>query len=417
MAAQRYYPCARGGAIFGQACLLARLAGLHQTLAAPTDIAENETKERFKTFMSLYLRDKSLSLSWYSICWLSSFDCTLSLQLRPSTFADPQITSRIRLAETQELLYRCISVDGFQSSSQMNNDIASITRSLENWAHNYGASLLTVSSANETELQLTFLATRMLAYSRRHDDGHQKVLLDDARASCAILLVSYGKQDRNILAVFDSHTNLPTSSAKHNMAQEEAPEGGANSKPSEGRLTSLLDAFPVMAFFLLAKNILWSFIPEVNEVACTDLQILQDVYSCFVEVNSGIQSENRAWQIERTFELVLKLIEHTRNRGLNLRQSSSHVTEECHGWTPNSTNLGLSYGNLPTPPTPTSADMSWSFVNMEFGDGMTNFGEQMEPQERGRKRARTVDVDFSVNDGALGPLMSTDWSTGLELDR
>jgi hypothetical protein len=263
-------------------------------------MCQEEAQQRTKTFISLHLRDKTLALTMSSICWLPSYDHSLSPQIIPSTFADPHIVDRAHLAEIQEQLYRYLAVEPQQQTPR---ELASIYQNLDKWVTSHDIYGFPFLSLHEAELRLTFLATRMLAYSCSRDDSRRQALLEDARTSCIILLIAYEKHDQGMLSMFKSLRS--TSPGKmHNTAS------AASKSPPAGRLTSLINAFPVMAFFQLTKNIMWSEEPEhtskSGEVSHTDLKLLQDVYTCTVEVNSRTPSQNRASQIECIFSKVLE---------------------------------------------------------------------------------------------------------------
>lgn len=367
--------------------------------------------------MSLHLRDKILSLTSSSICWLPSFDHNLSLQVIPSMFADTRITARVHLAEIQEQLYRYLSVEPRQPPQQAASEMASICRNLDSWASSHETYTLPFSSSHEAELQLTYLATRMLAYSRSRGEAHRRAILDDARASCLILLVSYEKHDQSMLNMLQSLRRPLSSSTKRTFITEHQPVGSANSSPSTGSLTSLINAFPVMAFFQLTKHILWSQDSEepskTVEGARTDLDLLRDVYSCAVEVNSRTQSQNRASQVERTFGSILELIQLLRYGGPDLSPSYDVTDPSYQVRTPNTSSIGTGAGDLPVATMLPSTDMSWDFLTSPFEDTTMSFGSQPEVREERRKRPRTSDMDFSIDSDSLVSFLPTGWDSVL----
>jgi hypothetical protein len=169
-------------------------------------------------------------------------------------FADPHISSRMHLADIQEQLYRHLSAETLKASPQRSRGIASIISNLDTWAKRHSAYTIPFSSPLEAEFQLTFLATRMLTYSHSCAEAKRKATLDDARASCIILLMVYGKRDRSKVELLESLR--PWTADKNNAAPSDENNTRKTGDSSAGRLISLPDAFPVMAFFLLAQNIL-----------------------------------------------------------------------------------------------------------------------------------------------------------------
>ncbi|RYP10951.1 hypothetical protein DL765_007954 [Monosporascus sp. GIB2] len=422
IAAERYYPVAKGRAVFAQACLLARLTGLHQSLAMSADICEDEALERFKTFMSLHLRDKTLSITSFSICWLPSFDRSLSLQLIPSMFADRHIAGRISLAEIQEQLYRHLSVETSQPPQQSNNELVSICRKLDIWASNHGLYTTLFSSSHEAELQLRFLATRMLAYSCSRDETHGRTILNDARASCLILLVSYEKHDQDMLSMLQYLRGPSTTTSRAPFCTEQDPLRATNGTANRGRLTSLIDAFPIMAFFQLTKHILWpqsfgNMPSRFGNMSNNDLELLQKVHHCFIEVNSQTQSQNYASQVERTFGHVLEVIKILRHGRVDQTRRYNPPNPTPPTWTPPSSGrLGSTTGDFSAAISLSGIDTPWDLFNIPFTDTMVNMSSDKEGNGEKRKRPRTSSIDSPIDAESQVPCLPGDWSSVLNLE-
>ncbi|GAW13911.1 hypothetical protein ANO14919_033030 [Xylariales sp. No.14919] len=407
--AERYYPAATGTGIFSQACLLVRRTGLHRPEATPTELSEDEAQERYKTFMSLHLRDKTLCLTLSSVCWLPSFDQSPSPQSISSLFTDPHIRARLHLAEIQEELYRYLSSEPRQSD-RTNSEIASIYRKLDSWARNHDISTVPFASGHKSELLLTFLGTRILAYNGSHDERDKRIIVDDARASCILLLVSYKKYDDSVLSTIQSLHLMSKTAASSTSVIEHSADKSAKLPASIGRLTSLLNAFPTIAFFQLAKHILWpeepEVLPENGRRAHTDLELLQDVHSCVVEVNSKTQSQSRARQVERIYSHMIELIQLMRRR---FDSTCSSNGPDSRLQTPNPSSLGLSSMDLAVASTLPSTDISWDFLTPPFEDAILSLDGQLEGQEDKRKRRRTLEMDFSIDGDSLVPVLPEGW--------
>ncbi len=270
-------------------------------------------------------------------------------------------------------------------------------------------------SGHESELRLTFLGTRILAYNGSRDKSDQKAIVDDARASCILLLVSYKKYDESMLSRIQSSQRMSKTTTSRTSVIEHNADKSANTSTSIGRLTPLLNAFPIIGFFQLAKHILCSEEPEVlSESDCrehTDLQLLQDVYSCAMEVNSKTQSQSRAQQVERIYSHIIELI-------WLMGHGDSQSTCNPNGpksqlRTPDTSSLRLSPVDFTVAPTLHSKDISWDFLTPPFEDAMLGLDGQPEGREDKRKRPRTLEIDLSVDRGSLVPLAPTGWPSVL----
>jgi hypothetical protein len=378
-------------------------------------MCQEEAQQRTKTFISLHLRDKTLALTMSSICWLPSYDHSLSPQIIPSTFADPHIVDRAHLAEIQEQLYRYLAVEPQQQTPR---ELASIYQNLDKWVTSHDIYGFPFLSLHEAELRLTFLATRMLAYSCSRDDSRRQALLEDARTSCIILLIAYEKHDQGMLSMFKSLRS--TSPGKmHNTAS------AASKSPPAGRLTSLINAFPVMAFFQLTKNIMWSeeseHVSKSGEVSHTDLKLLQDVYTCTVEVNSRTPSQNRASQIECIFSKVLELINLMQHGSISMSSTMSSTPELVSSGSSQvlvpDTNFTTMFGDYPATTGLSNTalshtDASWDFLTSPYSEPMMNLsGPPDYMDDHRKKRQRTEDMDFSLTpDESFVSMFPTGWS-------
>jgi hypothetical protein len=110
--------------------------GLNQTHATSDGVSPEDGQERFKVSRSLYLRDKSFSISRGSICWLPSFDCSPSPEVSHIASADPNWAARVGLASLQEEIYRFShsAESQTQSLAKHKSTLSPIEQGLEYWA-------------------------------------------------------------------------------------------------------------------------------------------------------------------------------------------------------------------------------------------------------------------------------------------
>jgi hypothetical protein len=319
-------------------------------------------------------------------------------------FADPNTVARRRLAEIQEQLYRHLQSAAQQPPAQAMADIASIGHDLECWKIKHGIYKLPFLSLHEAEVQMTFLATRMLAYNCSYDEGHARAILDDARACCLILLVCYEKHDQNMLQKLQS-LHSASSSDNGNGRTDQDSIATSNSTTSTGRLVPLFDAFPVMAFFQLTTEILRRCQdaarqePAGCEADCQDLQLLQSVHFCVVEVNKKAQSQNRTLQIEKIFENLLELIQVVKNGHSSETMPNNNISTLTNEMWPACTDtLGATNSEALPNFTPSSGDMSWEFMQGSFNDHAPGMRVYQDPSNRRTKRPRIGDVanDLSI---------------------
>lgn len=450
IAAQQFYPSGFAESIFAQACVLARTMGLHQTHVVSDGVGPEEAQERFKVFRSLYLRDKSFSISRGSICWLPSFDCSLSSELCQTTFADPNCVTRIQLAKLQEEIYRLFhsSESQRQSSVKHKSALSRIEQSLEHWSNEHDIFGSPSSSARDADLQLEFLAARISAFRGSSEPSHIRRALNDARASCLLLLISCGKHDQSMV---DRPEILPLSRSpsrslgktlgrrsSKNKTSKEAPSstiGKENtSEPVSLQFHSLLNTFSVPAFFLLVKNVMWPASPNDESQAEEDINLLRKACACYKELDTRTLANNHTRKIGRAFERLLEIVNLVKNP--EQPQASSHETHpsskmhtppsmqdffgESQGFS-DFTDLtapsvypmpALSWDNFSTKNTSTRTTdtastpdlltpMETEFFSQHFPQPL-----QQNPSPGSRKRPRVRESDISMDDYTGSKLLS-----------
>jgi hypothetical protein len=270
IAAQMYYPLGFAESISAQACVLARTIGLHQVHSAHEGVSSEEARERLKLFTSLYLRDKSFSTSRGSICWLPSFDCSPPSELGESGLADSTFAVRIDLARLQDEIYRLFhSADSSRrSSAKYKSDLLRIEQGLGHWANANEVFSSPIASSHDVDLQLEFLAVRICVFRKSPKPSHIRQALSDSRASCLLVVISYGKHEPSMIEQLDdllsskSPSKSPgtrTSGRSSKRSKTSSPESTKQntSEFDPSRLYSLLDSFSVPAFRLLTTNVIW----------------------------------------------------------------------------------------------------------------------------------------------------------------
>ncbi|PGH23594.1 hypothetical protein AJ80_02375 [Polytolypa hystricis UAMH7299] len=353
IAAQQYYPPGFAASIFSQACVLARTMGLHQTNLASDGVSPEEAQERFKVFRSLYLRDKSFSISRGAICWLPSFDCSLSSELAHTAPVHPGCSARIQLATLQEDIYRLFYSAESQryQPAKHKSELCRIDQSLERWANTHDIFSPSWSHPRGIDLRLEFLAARISAFRGSRASNHVQRALNDSRASCILLLMAYDKQD---VWMVERLQSLPLSkspskslgklsparSARRKSASKEAKASSAGKESTPEfvplRLRSLLDTFPVPAFFLLVNNVLWPGLGDDEGETREDLKLIQKVCECYVELDARYQADNYTRKVGRAFNRLLAAISLLRNlpRPLTSPSGEEEITMSPHGTCP-----------------------------------------------------------------------------------
>jgi hypothetical protein len=295
--------------------MLARTIGLHQTQAASSQVSPEESEERFKVLRSLYLLDKNCAISRGSICWLPSYDCDVSFL---PCHADPMYAARIKLATLQEEIYRLFHAAGSQKQSVAKHkaSLSRVDQRLERWANAHDIYDSRRPRDQNVDLKLDFFAARITAFHGSSDADHIRRTLNDARASCLLLLTSLDERNTALIGWLDglllsmhSLSLLEQSDQGTDLTAFPLPKDEKTNPPVPSRFHSLLSSFPVPAFFLLAKNILWSVSGDSAAQVEVDLNLLQMVCACFKTLDSQIPADNYTRRVGRTFERLLEIVQ------------------------------------------------------------------------------------------------------------
>lgn len=316
--------------------------GLHQSHAASDGVGPEEAQERFKVFTSLYVRDKSFSISRGSICWLPSFDCIFSSELGQLASADSNWSARFQLARLQEEIYRLFHSAESQKQCSAKHMIAlsRIEQSLERWANAHDIFSSPYIGTNDVDLQLEFLAARISTLRGNTEAGHVRRALDAARASCILLLISYGKHDQPMVERLE--TLVLSNSPSKTLGKSASPRSEAR-KATSGPVPllshSLLDTFSVPAFFLLVKALIWPVSATDELKAEEDMDLLQKVCACCKELDAKTQANNHTRKVGRAFERLLRLVNLIKNSQQlptslsgRAQSSNSHTPRTMHNY-------------------------------------------------------------------------------------
>jgi len=369
IAAQMYYPLGFAESISAQACVLARTIGLHQVHSAHEGVSSEEAQERLKVFTSLYLRDKSFSTSRGSIGWLPSFDCSLPSELGESGLADSTFAVRIDLARLQDEIYRLFhSADSSRrSSAKYKSDLLRIEQGLGHWANANEVFSSPIASSRDVDLQLEFLAVRICVFRKSPEPSHMRQALSDSRASCLLVVISYGKHEPSMIEQLDDllSSKSPSESPGTRTSGRSSKRGKTSSSESTkqntsefdpSRLHSLLDSFSVPAFCLLATNLIWPSSAYDESKAEEDLDLLQRTCASYKELDARTQANNHTRKVGRAFKSLLEVV--------NLIKTSQQLSSPHNGMeqsnnaynAPSTSNpFGEQYrlsefANLPSPP-------------------------------------------------------------------
>ncbi|KKA23239.1 transcription factor Cys6 [Rasamsonia emersonii CBS 393.64] len=365
------------------ACVLVRTIGLHQMHAASNGVSQEEAEERFKVLRSLYLLDKSCAISRGSICWLPSFDCGISSVLSQPAFSDPTYAARMELAMLQEEIYRLFHSAESQKQSVAEHKIAlaRVDQRLERWANAHDIYSSSHLVGQDIDLKLDYFAARITAFHGSPDPGHLRRALNDARASCLLLLTSLDEHNPAMVEWLEglllSMHSLKFVDRKLGQQQDKNTQDHADfaaaknekaHEPGPSHFHRLLSSFPVPAFFLMAKNIVGSISGDNQAQAEGDLNLLQMVCACFKGLDSRIPADNYTRRVGRAFERLLEII----HLIINPQTSSLETQDSFHSQgTPSTQSLVAGVPNLTDFGDLTSPTGAVPAVTVSW-DGFTN---------------------------------------------
>ncbi|CAO2648115.1 Nn.00g090370.m01.CDS01 [Neocucurbitaria sp. VM-36] len=309
IAAQQFDPPGWAELIFANACGLARTMGLHHAQLFPHETSTYENIERAKVVQSLYVRDKSLCTTRGSVSWLPTHDCNIGSQLSTAIELQAPYHDILQRAMIQDEIYRLTHAASFRTSgtskSQTAKELRYIEHQLVRYTQTFGLFNCEASSYNSRLALLTmeFLNTRILALQLGSEQRHAEQLRSDARASCLLLLIAHGVQDREVLDEYDTLTCQNTTGHQD--------ETSSTIKASTGSFASVLDAFSLPAFFILLKDGLLS--SENDDRSNADLELLRRVCTCYIDSTEPMQSNSYHRRVAWTFEQLLTISDLIKN--------------------------------------------------------------------------------------------------------
>ena len=374
-----YYPSGLAESVFAQACVLAKMMGLHQARSVPEGVSMNEAQERFKVFRSLYLRDKSFSISRGSICWLPSFDCSLSSELGEGGPTDLKFAVRIQLARLKDEGYRLFhSADSPRpSSAGYRSTLLNLEQSLEHWACANEIFISPWAGTGDVDLQLEFLAARICILRKSNEPDHVRRSLADSRASCLLVLISHGKYEPSMIEqlnalllpkspsepLVDKTSGKPSKSSKPFSPDSAEFETSNNFSP---RSRDVFETFSVSAFFLLAINMIGPSSAYDESNSEEDLILLKSICACFKEHVAKTQVNNHTRKIGRAFESLLEVVNLTRNsQHTPSSQCGVQQSNDFQGTSNTSNALGVQYRLSEFSDLPNSSASSISHIAWE----------------------------------------------------
>jgi hypothetical protein len=158
---------------------------------ADNDGVDGEGEEWMKVWTSLFVRDKSFSLSRGKGFCLPAFDWSPLTHRVPDsrTFALLELT-RIH----EEAYFHLFSKESsLRTPSRRASSMHTLRRALNQWEEANNSMLADESST--ADLQLKFRSVRVLVLRLSADQDHKREVLNDARAACRILTSSNMQRD------------------------------------------------------------------------------------------------------------------------------------------------------------------------------------------------------------------------------
>lgn len=362
MAAQQFDPHGWAELLFTHACMLARTMGLHHLHHLHSEAVTDETLERAKVLRSLYSRDKSLCTTRGCVSWLPSDGRNIASQLGAAVGPQAPFLERFRLATIQEDIHRLANAKSHRRpspSSQVRATVQRIEQELDQYARTFRVFGAEISyTPCRALIPLEFLATRILALQHGSGPRHAEQVRSDASASCLLLLMAHGDQDKKVTDAFNSLTchMSPTS-----LPLRDSLATDTSTIP----FTSVLDAFSVPAFFVLLDAIL-----QPTDVAdpIADAELVRKVSACYTESTGRLQSNSYHRKVAWIFERLLTMIDAS-------RQPQQHLPESP---TPPMSMAEMLLFN-PSIPDPSLQPQTLDFSNLSTGKDVPSFSSESTP--------------------------------------
>ncbi|KAI5463840.1 hypothetical protein BGZ63DRAFT_413341 [Mariannaea sp. PMI_226] len=325
--AEQYSPPGFAELVFAQACLLARIMGLHQSRASPSGHNSEEILEKQKVFRSLYIRDKNFAICRGSSSWLPNFDSSITPLYDHLEGNEVQYAPRIELAHIQDEIYRRLHSAESPNlpGSALSHLLSVLEQKLDRWSVTHSIVKKSASSAEWASLALSFFATRLCIFRCSDDVRLSLKAFNDAKACCLLFLSATASKPNPILA--DALDLLlgrrqPSSPlvVENSEAASDAPFPAQNSLYDEndtvGSLPRLTAIFPLAAIFEVAKHLaLGSMSPPSSTPQShfdEELLLLETLRDRFVSAISHGQIDNLTRKLGRTLDTMLLVIRQKR---------------------------------------------------------------------------------------------------------
>lgn len=273
--------------------------GLHQKRVSGSRTPSEEDEERLKVFRSLFLRDKTFSISRGVTCWLPSLECSISFALGNSLPVDTVMLARLQLARLQEEIYRALySSESFPSSTnQQRAAICRIEEGLRQWAEEAYEDLESSEAIQAIDVQLDFRASRIVALRSSSDPRHMEQIVREARASSLLLTTAVGKVTNTAPSTPDGLPASLTLGGPSSLRRSESEHASL-------RIRSLAESFSVPAFFALVKNLIW---PVLEDPYQCDVELLQAVSQIFKDLDHRTRVKTYTRKVSDTFQSLLAI--------------------------------------------------------------------------------------------------------------
>lgn len=371
-------------------------------LDKPPTATDESTLERSKVVQALYIRDNRLCISRGTPSWFPSMKYTSQSQPNAMDSESPY-ESHLRLAMIQNDIYT-------QSNVAEAIDVRNVEQQLNQYMNKYQLLHRPLPSIVSQPVQvLESLATRILAFYHA-PDVYAVRARSDARASCLLVLMSYGDKGQDVTDAF------------RKLVPAADDEMGLDT--SSNTFFTALDAFSIPGVFILLRGLMQMNDAQPEFTIISDLDLLHRLSACYTEQTQRMPSTHYhrkvSWILDQLL-LVIDMIQHPQGASISdpadsfglARDSSGVIGQNIESglgthWVPRASStasltwdtwlsstspLGQSSLGPPTPIDPTrvaSPDLLTQMLAVSQGlDGTQDLPWSTLPEASGHKRRRT----------------------------
>lgn len=298
--------------------------GLHQQRVSGSRTPSEEDEERLKVFRSLFLRDKTFSISRGINCWLPSLECSISFALGKSLPTDTVMLARLQLARLQEEIYRALySSESFPlSTNQQRAAICRIEEGLRQWAEEAYEDPKSSKAVHAIDVQLDFRASRIVALRSSSDPKHMEQIVLEARASSLLLITAVGRVANAAPSTPESLPSGLAFGSPSSLSQSESEHASL-------RIRSLAERFSVPAFFALVRNLIWPVLEDLDQC---DLELLHAVSQIFKDLEHGTRVKTYTRIVSDTFQSLLTIVQVLRPDLFEQQEQLEHQDYQQRGF-------------------------------------------------------------------------------------